>query len=107
LCHRSGEGYYIKYENRAAGIYDGRMLHSIEPETVGQYTGLKDKNGTKIFEGDILRDTQSGERVLMKWYEKCGCFAFANGNGSMEWEYLDIFIEDMKIVGNIYDLAHF
>jgi uncharacterized phage protein (TIGR01671 family) len=52
--------YYTEYGNR--------MTEVVNPETVGQYTGLTDKNGTKIFEGDILEvDVQEYEEAPDDW----------------------------------------
>ena len=87
-------GYYTKY----SCIFSGRSVieqenddYAVLDKTVCQYTGVTDKNGTKIFEGDIVRVVYNGNEYeyIVMWY----------GNN---FQYLNC-CDEIEIIGNIYD----
>ena len=72
------------------------------PETVGQYTGLTDKNDVRIFEGDIVSLVKHNGLIYKVVYEPCR-FELVNSK-DINCFVLDIYkSEDIEVIGNIHD----
>ena len=77
-----------------------------DPTTVGQYTGLKDKNGKRIFEGDICRNTRTGEIVSVKWHGTMAGYVWnkRRADGFL-FDFGELFraCDKYEVIGNIHD----
>lgn len=73
-------------------------MHAIDEKTIDQYTGLKDKNGKKIFEGDVGWDEHNESYGVVKFEE--GKFLYVWENIAEDlWEVAD----GIEICGNIHE----
>lgn len=107
------EGFYAKSGDRAFILIDNDFAvgYGIKKEvyTVVQFTGLTDKNGTKIFEGDICKTyfesyTHSWKEVGVV-IEFCGAYGIESADGKHFRAFINesVYTRSHEVVGNIHD----
>lgn len=113
-CTTNGEWVYgsLIQSKNSTSIWSEELKDDVEvdPGTVGQWTGFRDKHNKRIFEGDICRaylqdlDCNDGREYeegifVVKWEKDNAMFVLSNDSQDLEFGYLS----SCEVIGNIHD----
>lgn len=100
----------ISYSNYQHGDFSEAVIHEVDSATVGQYTGLVDKNGNRIFEGDIIKHIVTSDtrwEAIVKWDNDGARFLGLIIGNEPRIMYVGMIDKNNKsvvaVIGNIYD----
>ena len=115
---RAGNGEWVEGDVLQTRYHSGHIEYQIMPqtpvssaypvlsETVGQFTGLTDRNGKKIFEGDIVHCVSKLDSADMVVIFECGQFRMVLAEKYHEYQtnigYYDINCFAKEVIGNIF-----
>ena len=105
-------GCLINYGDNAISISNRKSNPWVDPATVGQFTGLTDRNGKEIYEGDIITVNGKYPRVVLWDKMSWALMPTEYFHDEMFWvmnlqhpgiDWWEEFADEFEVIGNIFD----